>query len=79
MVHFPLITYLLRQCCELCYDTSWIRKRGGCFGLHILFSTLLKEDVNTDTFSNWFIQHFLSTFSAMMFIFSDLNNQVCIH
>ncbi|VVC36854.1 Hypothetical protein CINCED_3A003660 [Cinara cedri] len=76
MVYFPLITYMIRQCCELCYDTNWIHKRGGCFGLQILFSILLKEDTITETFSNWFIQHFLSIFKAMVFIFSDLNEQL---
>lgn len=69
---------MLRKCCELCYDVSWICKRGGLFGIHILFSTLLNEDTITVDFSNWFIQHFLSTFRAMMFIFSDFNKHVCI-
>lgn len=71
MVHFPFITYMLSQFCELCYDTSWIRKRGGCIGLQILISNLL-----TDNFSNWFIQHFLTAFRAMLFIFSDFSRHV---
>lgn len=70
---------MLRQCCNLCYDPNWIRKRGGCFGLKILLLNLLSEETMIKYFSNWFIQHFLTAFRAMMYLFSDFNKHVIYH
>lgn len=67
---------MYKQFCELCYDISWVRKRGGCSGLQILFSKLLKEDNITIQFSSWFIEHFLVAFRATLFVFSDFNEHV---
>lgn len=76
VVYFPFITYMFKQFCELCYDLSWIRKRGGCLGLQTLFSNLLKEDTEANDYSNWFIKHFNNTFRATLFIFFDYNRQL---
>jgi len=76
MAHFPFIKYMYRECCELCYDRSWIRKRGGCSGLQVLFLTLLNEKDIAEQFSNWFIQNFFIAFRAMLFVFSDFNRHV---
>lgn len=67
---------MFRKFCELCYDLSWIHKRGGCLGLQILFSNLLKGDTEANEYSNWFIKHFNDTFRATMFIFFDFNRHV---
>lgn len=69
---------MFRKFCELCYDLSWICKRGGCLGLHTLFSTLLKEESEANEYSNWFIKHFNNTFRAMLFIFFDHNRHVLL-
>ncbi|XP_029341770.1 transformation/transcription domain-associated protein isoform X2 [Acyrthosiphon pisum] len=76
VVYFPFITYMFRQFCELCYDLSWIHKRGGCLGLQTLFSNLLKEDTEANDYSNWFIKHFNNTFRATLFIFFDYNRHL---
>lgn len=76
MVHFPFIKYMFSQFCKLCYDTNWICKRGGCSGLQILFANILTEDALTKEFSDWLIQHFLTAFKAMLFIFSDFDKHV---
>lgn len=78
MVHFPFIKYMFKQFCELCYDINWIRKRGGCSGLKILFSKLLIEQTIAKKFSTWFIQNFVIIFKAMMFMFADFNGHVFI-
>lgn len=79
MVYFPLINYMFRQCCELCYDTNWICKRAGCTGLQILFSNLLTEEMIALKYSNWFTQHFLTAFRALMFTFSDSCGHVLLN
>lgn len=68
---------MFKQFCELCYDASWIRKRGGCSGLLILFSNLLTEEETLDNkFSTLIIQHFLNGFKAILFILSDISTNV---
>lgn len=76
MLYFPLVNYMLNKFCELCYDSSWIYKRAGCSGLHILFANLSTKDTLKNQTFNWFMEHFLTAFKAMMFIFSDYNKQV---
>lgn len=76
MINFPLITHMLKQFCEYCYDTNWIHKRGGCSGILILFSIILKKQSEAKEYSRWFIQHFLIAFRATLFIFSDLQGNV---
>lgn len=70
---------MVKQCYELCYDISWICKRGGCFGLQVLLTLLLKEDMIEENYHNWFIEYFISIFTAKMFLFDDCNKQVCIN
>lgn len=79
MVHFPLITHMLKQFSDYCYDPNWILKRCGCYGLDILFSKILNKYSDAKEFSSWFIQHFLSAFRAMLFIFSDLRGNVIFY
>lgn len=76
VVYFPFITYMFRKFCELCYDLSWICKRGGCLGLQTLFSNLLKEETMVNEYSNWFIKHFNNTIRATLFIFFDHNRHL---
>ncbi|XP_025202207.1 transcription-associated protein 1-like [Melanaphis sacchari] len=76
VVYFPFITYMFQQFCELCYDLSWICKRGGCLGLQTLFTNLLKEETEANEYSNWFIKHFNNTFRATLFIFFDYNKHL---
>ncbi|XP_050530942.1 transcription-associated protein 1-like isoform X2 [Daktulosphaira vitifoliae] len=80
IVQFPLISYLLKCFCELCYDIDWLHKRGGCMGLKVLYSHLLKkkseENILPLPIINWFYKNLSNTFKAMMFIFADYNNQL---
>lgn len=69
---------MYKQFCDLCYDISWICKRGGCLGLKILFSKLIKDENIAKQFLNWIIQNFLIAFRAMLFVFSDFNGHVTI-
>lgn len=68
---------MFKHFCELCYDTSWIRKRGGCSGLQILFSIFLTEEKNVENkFSNLLVHYCLTGFRAILFIFSDISTNV---
>lgn len=67
---------MFEKCCQLCYDTSWICKRAGCTGLQILFLNLITEEIMIIKYFNWFNQHFLTAFRALLFTFSDPQGHV---
>lgn len=70
---------MFKQFCEYCYDPNWFRKRGGCSGLHILFSKILKEKSDANEYFSWFTQHIITAFRATLFIFSDLFGNVLFY
>lgn len=80
MIRLPYITYMFSKFCKLCYDPCWVRKRGGCMGLKIFFSILLKNKTSklaqsNQTFS-WLRKNFFEAFNALLFIFCDFSEHV---
>ncbi|XP_050420275.1 transformation/transcription domain-associated protein-like [Adelges cooleyi] len=79
-VQLPLVTYILKRFCELCYNNDWIHKRGGCSGLQTFFQYILRQNIENHTLpeclANWYLKHFSYAFKAMMFIFSDFKEQM---